>query len=81
MLISPESVCISTRAPPLPIVKSSSLPGEYLLVSRALWPKQFSMSPLKDSRSNSALTGGFSLSVRVPLTASISTREAGVRSV
>ena len=51
MLTSPESVWISTRAPPLPCVKSSSLPGVYLLVLRAVWPKQFLIVPLKDSRS------------------------------
>jgi hypothetical protein len=34
------------------------LPGVYLLVLRAVWPKQFLIMPLKDSRLNSALTGG-----------------------
>ena len=75
-LMLPESVSISTRAPPLPWVKSSSLPGANLLVSRAFGPKQLSMSPLKDSMSKSALTGGLILTPMVPLIDSRVSRES-----
>ena len=75
--MSPLSDFSSTRAPPLPWVKLSSLPGVYLLLLRGFGPKQASISPLNDSMSKSAFTGGLTISVSEPLTVSISTSPAG----